>query len=65
LRQDKKQVTLDFKLPSNEILHFTTDSVVMTERTQIPGMDAAILKSRSPFVKRSHRYELREIINNE
>ena len=33
-------MTIDLKLPSNEIMHFTTggDAVVMTERSQIPAL---------------------------
>lgn len=68
LRQERKQVTLDLKLPSNEILHITSDSMTMTERNLIPGLlDSAIgglRGNQSPFVKRSSRYDLKEIMGN-
>lgn len=32
------QVTIDLKLPSNEILHFTGESAMMTERDKIIGI---------------------------
>ena len=54
MRQERKQVTIDLKLPSNEILHFTGDAVLMTERDRIPGLVATIGKmKRSPFAGRS------------
>ena len=66
MRQERKQVTIDLKLPSNEIMHFQGESVVMTERTQIPGLLENLnpLTSKSPFVKRSRRYDLAEIMNS-
>ena len=50
MRQEKKQVIIDLKLPSNEIMHFTGDAVLMTERDKIPGLVATIGKmNKSPF----------------
>ena len=66
LRQERKQVTIDLKLPSTEIMHFMSDSIVMTERNQIPALrDNAFQNSlgpnsgkNSPFNKRSRRYDI-------
>jgi len=57
-------VTIDLKLPSNEILHFVGDSVVMTERDKIPGMLRAFKDfSKSPFgVRGQRRYDLSEVM---
>lgn len=50
LRNERQQVTIDLKLPSNEIMHFTGDAVLMTERDKIPGLVATIGKmNKSPF----------------
>lgn len=38
MRQEQMQVTIDLKLPSNEILHFTGESAMMTERDKIIGI---------------------------
>jgi len=53
-------VTIDLKLPSNEIMHFTSDAVVMTERDKIPGLlDGGMMSpfslsaAKSPFAKRA------------
>mmetsp|Transcript_27132 Transcript_27132/g.33706 ORF Transcript_27132/g.33706 Transcript_27132/m.33706 type:complete len:151 (+) Transcript_27132:177-629(+) len=42
VRQERKQVIVDLKLPSNEVLHFTGEAVLMTERDKIPGLAATI-----------------------
>lgn len=58
-------MTIDLNLPSNEIIHFSGDSVLMTERNQIPGLNTnSFFFNKSPFVKRSQRrYDLAEIMN--
>ena len=58
-------MTIDLKLPSNEIMHFFSDSVVMTERDRLRGLlDTAVFTAhRSPVVKRSRRYDLAEFMN--
>ena len=65
-------MTIDLKLPSNEILHFTGDAVVMNERDKIPGLLNSGLMSpfslgaqKSPFVRKAgqRRYDLAEIMN--
>ena len=57
-------MTIDLKLPSNEIMHFFSDSVVMTERDKLRGLlDTAVFTRGSPFVKRSKRYDLSEFMN--
>lgn len=59
-------MALDLKLPSNEIMLFTSDSVVMTERNQLPGMMDSVspFLAKSPFSKRtSGRYELKEFMS--
>ena len=45
------QVAIDMKLPSNEILHFTGDQVLMTQRDQIVGLSQTIKRAsnKSPF----------------
>ena len=67
MRQERKQVTIDLKLPSNEILHFTGDAVLMTERDRIRGLVATIGKmKKSPFVGRSERrYDLSNFMANQ
>ena len=61
-------MTIDLKLPSNEILHFLSDSVVMNERNQIPGFlegASPFMAKSSPFVKRSqNRYDLNDFMNS-
>ena len=56
-------MTIDLKLPSNEIMHFFSDSVVMTERDKLRGLLDTAVFTRSPFVKRSRRYDLNEFMN--
>ena len=60
-------MTIDLKLPSNEILHFTGDAVLMTERDKIPGLVATIGKlQKSPFAQRGQRrYDLAELMNSQ
>ena len=60
-------MTIDLKLPSNEILHFTGDAVLMTERDKIPGLVATIGKlTKSPFAQRGQRrYDLAELMNSQ
>ena len=58
-------MALDLKLPSNEIMLFTFDLVVMTERNQLPGLMDALspFLAKSPFSKRtSGRYDLKEFM---
>ena len=67
MRQERKQVMIDLKLPSNEIMHFTGDAVVMTERSQLKDlldMTSSFVKT-SPFVKRSQRYDIAELMNSQ
>ena len=56
-------MTIDLKLPSNEIMHFFSDSVIMTERDKLRGLLDTAVFSSSPFVKRSRRYDLNEFMN--
>ena len=77
LRQERRPVYLDLKLPSNEILLFEGDTVTMTERQQmygfgggggggggIAGLQGEHKSFRVPFVKKSERYDLKEIMKN-
>ena len=54
MRQQQMQVAIDLKLPSNEILHFTGDTVLMTERDKIIGIANSITRTvpKSPFAQR-------------
>ena len=60
-------MTIDLKLPSNEIMHFTGDAVLMTERDKIPGLVATIGKmNKSPFGQRAQRrYDISELMNSQ
>ena len=68
MRNERKQVTIDLRLPSNEVLHFTGDAVMMTERDKVPGLVATIGKlQKSPFTIRAQRarYDLAEVMNSQ
>ena len=68
MRTERRQVSIDLKLPSNDILLFTGDSVVVTERSLVQGLGdmtrSPFAEKSSPFVKRSQRYDLSKIMNN-
>lgn len=66
VRQQNRQTTIDLKLPSNEVLHFTTDSVLMTERDRIVGLVQTInkLQPKSPLGHRGQRrYDLADALS--
>ena len=58
MRQEKQQVIIDLKLPSNEVMHFSSEQIVMSDRSQLKGIldnlnqSGAANSSRSPFAKR-------------
>ena len=66
VRQQNRQTTIDLKLTSNEVLHFTADSVLMTERDRIVGLVQTIkkLQPKSPLAhRRQRRYDLADTVS--
>ena len=60
-------MTIDLKLPSNEIIEFSGDTVVMKERNQIPDLANTLFSrgQQSPIAVRRtrQRYDLASAMN--
>lgn len=53
------KVIIDFKLPSNEILLFTSDNVIFTERSAAKGLLTGItFTPKLDLTFRKHRYSV-------
>jgi len=59
LREEHMKVIIDFKLLSNEILLFTSDNVIFTERSAAKGLLTGItFTPKLDLAFRKHRYSV-------
>ena len=63
MRNEKCHIAIDFKLPSNEILLFTSDSIRMTDRSNLANKSIPALFNKPEGVRdKKSRYNLKDFM---
>lgn len=58
MKEESMKVIIDFKLPSNEILLFTKENIILTERSAVKGILTGSPYPSNEKSFRKHRYSV-------